>query len=104
MTEFYFDLLFALFIKMSPQIGRYARDLEHYVMSLKISDGEPVLDYYLRTLRMFKEIQLQQDTTGQNNRLICRFVTQLFIYAPFMKCLCPVMILINAHFYVQIIT
>ena len=67
-------------------------------MSLKMLDGEPVLDYYLKTLPMFKEIQLQQDTTGQNNRLICRFVTQLFTYAPFMGCLRPVMTLINAHF------
>ena len=47
---------------------------------------------------MFKEIQLQQDSTGQNNRLIRRFVTLLFTYAPFMKCLRPVMTIINAHF------
>ena len=98
MVECGFDLLFMLVTKMSPQLGGYARDLELYVTSLKISDGEPVLDYYLRALRMFKEIQLQQDSTGQNNRLIRRFVTLLFTYAPFMECLRPVMTIINAHF------
>ena len=83
---------------MSPQLGGYARDLEDFVKTLQISDGEPVLEYYLRALKMYKEIKLQRDGTGQDNRLIRRFVTLLFVYNPFMECLRPVMTLINAFF------
>ena len=98
MVECGFDLLFTIIIKISPQLGGYARDLELYVTSLKFSDREPVLDYYLRALRVFKNIPLQQDFTGQNNRLIRRFVILLFAYALFMECLHPVMTIIYAHF------
>ena len=62
-----FKTLFDVIIKLSPQLGGNARDLEEYVKSLKISDGEPVLDYYSRALTMYNEIELQQDTTGQQN-------------------------------------
>ena len=54
MTECGFGLFFSMILKMRPQLGGHVRDLEKYVMSLNISDGEPVLDYYLRALRMSK--------------------------------------------------
>ena len=98
MMECGFDLLLEIIVKMSPQLGGYARDLEDYVKTLQISDGEPVLEYYLRVLKMYNEIKLQRDGTGQDNRLIRCFVTLLFVYNPFMECLRPVMTLINAFF------
>ena len=54
MIECRFDLFFLLILQMSPQLGEYARDLENYVMSLNILDGELVLDCCLRALRMSK--------------------------------------------------
>ena len=65
--------------------------MQQYVETLKIIDGEPVLEYYLRALRMSQEIQLQADNTGQNNRLIRRFVTQLFNIKSFTECMRPTM-------------
>ena len=62
--------------------------MQLYVDSLKILDGELVLDYFLRALKMSQESQLQADKTGQNNRLIQSFVTQVFnmkILTEFMR-------------------
>ena len=86
-----FELMFSIIGKLSPQLGGHARDLEVYVNTLKVSDGEPVLDFYIRALKMYNEISLQKDSTGQQNRLIRRFVSLLFAYAPFTECLRPVM-------------
>ena len=65
--------------------------MQQFVETLKITDGEPVIEYYLRALRMSQEIQLQADNTGQNNRLIRQFVTQLFDIKPFTECMRPTM-------------
>ena len=93
-----FSLFFTIIGKLSPQLGGHARDLEVYVNSLSISDGEPVLDYYIRALKMYKEISLQRDSTGKQNRLIRRFVSLLFQYKPFSECLRPVMTDIRKFF------
>ena len=50
MSTYGFEILFAIIIKLSPQLGGHARDHVEYVKLLKISDGEPVLDYYSRAL------------------------------------------------------
>ena len=73
-----FKILFTIIKQLSPQLGGTFRDLYQYVNTLKINDGEPVIDFYLRALNISNEIQLQQDVTGQNNRLIQRIVTLLF--------------------------
>ena len=93
-----FEMLFKIVKKLSPQLGGHAKDLEPFVNSLKISEGEPVLEFYTRALRMSQEISLQQDETGQNNRLIRRFVHLLFGYSPFIECLRSVMTDLNAFF------
>ena len=72
---------------MSPQLGGQYRDLQAYVDTLVISEGEPVLYYYLRALKMSQEIRTQKDKTGQNNRLIRRFVTLLFQIKSFTECM-----------------
>ena len=72
-----FKLLWAIVQNSSPQLGGDAHDLQRYVMSLALHDGEALLDFYIRTLQMLQEIKLQQDMTGQHNRLIRRFVSLL---------------------------
>ena len=47
---------------------------------------------------MSHEISLQQDETGQHNRLIKRFVHLLFAYSPLMECLRPIMTDLNKFF------
>ena len=93
-----FYLLFEIVTKMSPQLGGHARDLETYVRSLQVFDGEPLLEYYMRALHMFAEIDIQKDQTGQSNKLIFRFVSTLFSYSPFSECLRPVMTDLNEFF------
>ena len=86
-----FTMMYEIIKSLSPQLGGEYRDMQQYVETLKIIDGEPVLEYYLRALRMSQEIQLQADNTGQNNRLIRRFVTQLFNIKSFTECMRPTM-------------
>ena len=80
-------MLFEIITSMIPQLGDQYRDLQEYVGILVISNGEPVLDYYLRVLKMSQEIQTQKDKIGQNNRLIRRFVTLLFQIKSFTECM-----------------
>ena len=80
-----FKLFIKLVSKLSPQLGGPACDLEVYVKTLKISNGEPVLDFYTMALIVSNKIKLQQDHTGQNNRLIRRFVHLLFHFHPFVE-------------------
>ena len=91
MEECGFRSLFFIITKLSPQLGGVFRDLQEFIHTLKIIEGEPVLDYYLRALRMSAEIILQRDKTGQHNRLILRFVTQLFQIQAFTECMRPTM-------------
>ena len=79
-------LLFVIIKGLSPHLGSEFRDLQHYVSSLKINDGEPVFEFYLRALKMSQEISLQQDKTGQHNRLIRRFISFLFNVNAFTEC------------------
>ena len=51
-------ILVGILIRLSPQLGGQARDLEKCIITLKISDGEPVLNYYIGTLYMYREIEL----------------------------------------------
>ena len=53
-----FTVLINIIKELSPQLGGAFRDLQEYVTSLKVIDGEPVLEYYLRALKMQQEIQL----------------------------------------------
>ena len=99
MTTCGFELFFNVIKKMSPQLGGNARDLESYVKTLRISDGEPLVEYYIRALHMHKEITLQKDATSQANRLNRRFVSLLFAHIPFVECLRPVMTQMNNVFY-----
>ena len=93
-----FEMLSKIIKAMSPQLGGQYRDLQEYVDTLNISEGEPVLDYYLRALKMSQEIQTQKDKTGQNNRLIKRFVTLLFQVKPFTECMRETMTQLTGFF------
>ena len=70
-----FKIIYEIIKSLSPQLGGEYRDMQQYVETLKISDGETVREYYLRTLRISQEIQLQADNIGQTNQLIHQFVT-----------------------------
>ena len=50
-----FQMLFETITSMSPQLGGQYRDLQQYVDTLVIADGEPVLEYYLRALKCLKK-------------------------------------------------
>ena len=68
-------------------MGGEFRDLQEYVKTLKINDGEPVVEYYLRALQMSQEINIQGDQTGQHNRLMQRFIALLFAVPAFTECM-----------------
>ena len=59
-----FQLLWTIVQNSSPQLGGDARDLQKYVTTLKINDGEALLEFYIRALEMLQEIEIQKDTTG----------------------------------------
>ena len=61
----------------SPHLGGEARDLIQYVATLKIVNGERLVEYYTRAKEMEIEIAVQKDETGQSNRLTQRFMKQL---------------------------
>ena len=63
-----FDMLFRIITAMRPELGGQYRDLQQYVDTINIADGE--LDYYLKALEMSEKIQTQNNKTCQNNRLI----------------------------------
>ena len=65
-----FKALFAIINQLSPHLGGEFRDIQEYVKAMKINDGEPVLEYYLRVLKMPQETNIQSDKTGQSNRII----------------------------------
>ena len=64
-----FQLLWIITYRNSPQLGGHARDLQTYVETLNAIDGEEITEFYERTLVMLNEIELQEDSTGQSNRL-----------------------------------
>ena len=78
-------MLFDIITSMSPQLGGKYRDLQQYVDTLVVSDGEPVLDFYVRALKMSQEIQTQKDKTSQKYQLTRRSVTLLFQIKSFTK-------------------
>ena len=61
LEECEFKALFAIIKQLSPQLGGEFRDLQEFVKALKINDGGPVLDCYLRDLKMSQEINIQSD-------------------------------------------
>ena len=65
-----FQMIFEIITSLIPQLGYQYRDLQQYVDTLVIADVEPVLEYYLRALKISQEIQTQKYKTGQNKRLI----------------------------------
>ena len=69
-----FQLLWQITYRNSPQVGGYARDLHDYVKTLNAVDGEEITKFYERALLMSNEIELQEDRTGQANKLTHRFV------------------------------
>ena len=82
-----FNLLWIITSCSSPQLGGYARDPESYVKELEMIDGDPPVDFYCRANIMRYEIELQEDTTGQANKLLHRFVSLLSSLADFHQSL-----------------
>ena len=82
-----FQAFFYIIKNLSPQLRGSYRDLQNFVNTLTIIEGEPVLNCYLRAHCMSVEIKLQKDNTGQQNRLIQRFIAQLFNVQAFTECM-----------------
>ena len=82
-----FKVLFAIIKQLRPQLGGEFKDLQEYTKILRINGGELVLEYYLRDLKMSQEMNTQGDKTGQNNRLIQRFIALLFAVPAFTECM-----------------
>ena len=93
-----FKVLFKIIKELSSQLGGEFRDLQEYAKTLKINDGEPVLEYYLRGVKMSQEINIQGDKTGQNNRLLQRFISLLFAVPTFIECMRQPMKAITSFF------
>ena len=72
-----FEILTKIIINGSPQLGGDERDLTEYVNTLEICDGDEIVEYYFRAQEMYQEIKLQQDQSGQEQRLTKRFLEQL---------------------------
>ena len=53
-----FIIFFKIIKELSPQLGGEFRDLQEYVKTLRINDGEPVLEFYLRAVKMSQEINI----------------------------------------------
>ena len=73
-----FNVIFQLVFTLNPQLGEDYMDLQQYIDQFQILDGEPLLSFYLRVLQMMQQIKLQNNNTGQDNRIIRSFVSQLF--------------------------
>ena len=72
-----FVILLHIIRKGSPQLGGDERDLSQFVDSFAVQDGEELMEFFHRAKKMEYEIKLQQDQTGQQQRLTRRFLQQL---------------------------
>ena len=72
-----FKLLTTIITLGSPQLGGIERNLIKFVDNLKITDGEQLVEFYLRAKKMYQEITLQKDQTGQDKRLTRQFLDEL---------------------------
>ena len=93
-----FKVLWVMIQNSSPQLGGDARDLQRYVTTLKLTDGETLLDFYICALEMLQEITIQKDTTGQGNRLIRRFVSLLSSLSQYSQLLHKPVRILNEFF------
>ena len=66
-----------IIINRSPQLGDDERDLNNYVDTLKIDNGKSLIDFYNRAQTIQQEITLQQDESGQEKRLVRKFLNEL---------------------------
>ena len=98
MAEDGFELLTRLVIKASPQLGGDARNPANIVSNLTVNNGEQLATFYIRTLRLYHEIHLQEDPTGQRNRLVEKFVHLLFYIPAYTECLREVFAALNDFF------
>ena len=69
MEEDGFKLLTEIIISGSPQLGGEARDLIVYTSRLDYEDGEEMVNFYLKAMKMEQEIKLPYDCSGQFQRL-----------------------------------
>ena len=82
-----FMVLFNIIKEIIPQLGEEFRDLQESGKTLKINDGEPVVEYYLQALKISQKNNIQGDQTGQHNRLVQRFISLLFFVPAFTECM-----------------
>ena len=61
-------------IKGGPQFGGDERDLEDYVKELNIQDGKELTEFFHRAKVVEYEIGLENDQTGQLQRLTKTFL------------------------------
>ena len=80
-----FELLHKIIFTLSPQLGGEAQDLQQLVSTLDLVNGEDLPLFLHKAQKLSNIITLQQDTTGQNNRLTHRFITLLYAI-PDYKC------------------
>ena len=72
-----FTILRNIIYKQCAHLGGTHKDLHEYARSLTLANNEPLIDFHTRALKMFNEIMLSKDETGQGNQLIKQYINQL---------------------------
>ena len=65
MNKYGFTILLKIIQAGSPYLDGEAKDLINYVATLKIINGEKLVEYYARAKKMKIEIAVQKDKKGQ---------------------------------------
>ena len=73
-----FNLLFIIIKNLSPQIGGKGDDPIKLVENFKMEQGDSLLSFYTRYMKINNNIELQKDSTGQKNRLVGKFIEIIF--------------------------
>ena len=73
-----FVILSHIITRGCPHLGGIGLDLYTLVDQLKFNEGESLISFYQSALTIITEIQLQDDETGQESRLIRRFIELLY--------------------------
>ena len=72
-----FELIIAVVFSMSTQLGGLGPKAEYLVMPFRLGEGEPLSDYYLRSLAIISELVLMKYQTGQINNITGKYIMEI---------------------------
>ena len=73
-----FQILQKIVFILSPQLGGKGPDPQKLVHTINYMTRDSLSDFHLRVMEVYNSIKLQDDQTGQTNRLVGKYVELLY--------------------------